>query len=62
MTRIKVAAALVLLAASTAAISSDGKMTFFVTSHGIGNGGNLGGIEGGDAHCAIMVAVTRPGS
>ena len=26
-------------------------MTFFVTSVGIGNGGNLGGLAGADAHC-----------
>ena len=26
-------------------------MTFFVTSEPIGNGGNLGGLEGADAHC-----------
>ena len=26
-------------------------MTFFVTSETIGNGGNLGGLEGADAHC-----------
>ena len=26
-------------------------MSFFVTSEPIGNGGNLGGLEGADAHC-----------
>lgn len=26
-------------------------MTFFVSSRGIGQGGNLGGLEGADAHC-----------
>jgi hypothetical protein len=26
-------------------------MTFFVTSEPIGDGGNLGGLEGADAHC-----------
>jgi hypothetical protein len=29
----------------------DGTMTFFVTSDGIGNGGNLGGLAGADAFC-----------
>jgi hypothetical protein len=29
-------------------------MTFFVTSVGKGNGANLGGIEGADAHCAAL--------
>ena len=26
-------------------------MTFFVTSVGVGNGGDLGGLAGADAHC-----------
>ena len=29
-------------------------MTFFLTSVGPGDGGNLGGIEGADAHCATL--------
>lgn len=29
-------------------------MTFFVTSVGLGNGANLGGLEGADAHCAAL--------
>ncbi|HWO08499.1 MAG TPA: hypothetical protein VNN80_03440 [Polyangiaceae bacterium] len=29
----------------------DGTMTFFVTSTGMGDGGNLGGLEGADAFC-----------
>jgi TIR domain len=41
-------------------------MTFFVTSRPIGNGGNLGGLEGADAHCqqlaATVGAATRPGA
>jgi len=28
--------------------------TFFVTSHGPGNGGNLGGLVGADAHCQAL--------
>ena len=30
------------------------EMTFFVTSAGLGNGGNLGGIKGADAHCQAL--------
>lgn len=30
------------------------EMGFFVTSTGIGDGGNLGGIEGADAHCQAL--------
>ncbi len=29
-------------------------MSFFVTSKGIGNGGDLGGLAGADAHCASL--------
>ena len=29
-------------------------MTFFITSAGPGKGGNLGGLEGADAHCAVL--------
>lgn len=29
-------------------------MTFFVTSTGLGNGADLGGLEGADAHCAAL--------
>ena len=31
-------------------------MTFFVTSVGIGDGGNLGGLPGADVHCATLAA------
>ena len=34
------------------AIAQDGSMSFFVTSQGPGDGANLGGLEGADAHCA----------
>jgi hypothetical protein len=30
------------------------EMTFFVTSVGLGNGGNLGGVKGADAHCQAL--------
>ena len=29
-------------------------MTFFVTSVGLGDGANLGGLEGADAHCQAL--------
>lgn len=34
--------------------AQDGDMTFFITSAGPGNGGDLGGLEGADAHCATL--------
>ena len=39
-----------------AAHAQDAQMSFFVTSVGLGDGANLGGIEGADAHCATLAA------
>ncbi|MFL2547444.1 MAG: lectin [Candidatus Rariloculaceae bacterium] len=36
-------------------------MTFFVTSEPIGDGGNLGGLEGADAHCQLLAAAVGAG-
>lgn len=36
------------------AAKAGGDMTFFVTSQGKGNGADLGGLEGADAHCAEL--------
>lgn len=33
---------------------ADVPMTFFLTSHGPGDGANLGGLEGADAHCRML--------
>ena len=35
-------------------LAADPPMGFFVTSVGLGDGGNLGGLEGADAHCAKL--------
>jgi hypothetical protein len=37
-------------------------MTFFVTSVGLGNGANLGGLAGADAHCQKLAAAAGQGS
>jgi hypothetical protein len=36
---------------ATTATAQDARTSFFVTSHGPGDGANLGGLEGADAHC-----------
>ena len=41
----------VFLALGGPAALADEPMGFFVTSVGMGDGGNLGGLEGADAHC-----------
>ena len=40
-----------ILLSAPSALAADHPMGFFVTSVGIGNGGDLGGLEGADAHC-----------
>ena len=41
-------------AAAIGAVAQDNKMSFFVTSVGLGNGADLGGLEGADAHCSSL--------
>lgn len=53
MTKRMILAAVVAFAGSAAA-AQDGGMSFFVTSENPGNGGNLGGLEGADAHCTAL--------
>ncbi|MEK7258369.1 MAG: hypothetical protein AAB211_01065 [Pseudomonadota bacterium] len=36
-------------------------MSFFITSVGSGNGANLGGLEGADAHCAALATAVGAG-
>jgi hypothetical protein len=48
--------------AACATIRSGPKgMTFFVTSRGVGNGGDLGGLEGADNHCQSLAAAVGAG-
>lgn len=54
------ASAALLALAGTAQAQQSG-MTFFVTSVGPGNGGDLGGIEGADAHCQKLAAAAGAG-
>jgi hypothetical protein len=39
----------------------DRSMSFFVTSVGPGNGGDLGGLEGADAHCQQLAEAAGAG-
>ncbi len=45
---------LLFLMSTQVAAAEDQKMGFFVTSVGIGQGANLGGLEGADAHCTAL--------
>jgi hypothetical protein len=54
-------AALVLLAACATGPST-GPMSFFVTSVGSGDGANLGGLAGADAHCQKLATAAGAGA
>jgi len=48
-----------LVVAATASMHAQvASMTFFVSSVGKGNGADLGGLEGADAHCAALARAT----
>ena len=42
-------------------MSGGTRMTFFVTSESIGDGGNLGGLAGADAHCQTLAKTVGAG-
>jgi len=47
--------------AEPAAEAEMGPMTFFITSAGPGDGANLGGLEGADAHCETLASAVGAG-
>jgi hypothetical protein len=62
--RVSLLASVVLATAATfaPAQAQQANMTFFVTSVGPGNGANLGGLAGADAHCQKLAeAAGTPG-
>lgn len=52
--------AALLLAGTPAAFAQDA-MSFFITSVGLGDGANLGGLEGADAHCQQLAEAAGAG-
>jgi hypothetical protein len=54
--------AMVLLANTSLAQAPQQAMSFFVTSVGSGDGGNLGGLAGADAHCQSLAAAAGRGA
>lgn len=62
MTRLShVIAAAFLLAGVAGGASADPKLGFFITSTGLGDGANLGGLKGADAHCAALAGAVGAG-
>ena len=55
------AALLVSFASAAPARAQAADMTFFLTSAGPGDGANLGGLEGADAHCQSLAAAVGAG-
>ena len=64
MNRSAVAVAVVALlgVAAPTAHAQDTGMSFFITSAGPGDGANLGGLEGADAHCQALAALAGAGA
>ena len=46
---------------SYSALAQDARMSFFVTSTGLGNGANLGGLAGADQHCQMLAQAAGTG-
>ena len=42
-------------------MAQDGEMSFFLTSAGPGNGADLGGLDGADAHCQALAQTAGSG-
>src|SRR5262245_8697715 len=53
-TAVAIAALLSAATATSVGAQTQSAMTFFVTSVGKGNGADLGGLDGADAHCAAL--------
>lgn len=60
-TIIFIAAAAAAGLAGAGARAADPQTSFFVTSVGLGDGANLGGLEGADAHCAALAEAAGVG-
>ena len=46
---------------ASAAAAQDARMSFFITSEGSGDGANLGGLAGADAHCQSLASAVGAG-
>jgi hypothetical protein len=55
------AAAIVALCGAMPATAQQSNMTFFVTSQGVGNGADLGGLAGADRHCQSLAQAAGAG-
>ncbi|HEV3485148.1 MAG TPA: hypothetical protein VG106_07055, partial [Vicinamibacterales bacterium] len=54
--------AVVACSMAAAAVAQESGMSFFITSVGPGDGANLGGLKGADAHCQKLAAAAGAGN
>ena len=59
--KVGIAVSVMVFGGAGAALAQDADMTFFVTSVGKGDGANLGGLEGADAHCQSLAKAAASG-
>jgi hypothetical protein len=59
---VAIAAALLLAPAAASAQQQQQPMGFFITSVGLGDGANLGGLAGADAHCQALAQAAGAGN
>lgn len=59
---LKLASVAAVMLAACASPPMKEPMSFFVTSAGPGDGGNLGGLQGADAHCQKLAAAAGAGN
>jgi hypothetical protein len=52
----------IVMAAAPPASAQSAETSFFLTSNGIGNGGNLGGLAGADNHCQMLAQAVGAGA
>lgn len=62
MNKLLLTASVIAVTCATSVIySQDNSMSFFITSVGSGDGANLGGLAGADAHCAALAGAVGAG-
>jgi hypothetical protein len=59
---IRIAMMCLALGSVIALTQAQGQMSFFITSAGSGNGANLGGLKGADAHCQALAKAAGSGA
>jgi hypothetical protein len=59
---VAVIASLILLLGAPMVLAQEHTMSFFITSVGLGKGGDLGGLEGADAHCQALAEAAGAGN